>query len=91
MVLKPFDLLENVLIDIEKGIRTGINSDILAEKYELSERHLRRLFRFAFNQPVSGYMRSRKLMARLERGEDFLYFYFLSIMEINNVYRRKCA
>ena len=60
-MLKPFDLLENVLIDIEKGIRTGINSDMLAEKYGLSERHLRRLFRFAFNQPVSGYIRSRKL------------------------------
>jgi AraC family transcriptional regulator len=65
-MLKPFDLLESVLVDIEKGIRTSINSDILAEKYELSERHLRRLFRFAFNQSISGYIRSRKLTASLE-------------------------
>jgi len=65
-MLKPFDLLESVLIDIEKGLKTDINSDILAGKYELSERHLRRLFRFAFNQPISGYIRSRKLTASLD-------------------------
>ena len=63
---QPFDLLENVLLDIEKGISTGINADILARKYKFSERHLRRLFQFAFNQPISGYIRSRTLAASIE-------------------------
>jgi len=62
----PFDLLENVLIDIEKGIGSGINADDLAKKYKLSERHLRRLFRFAFNQAISGYIRSRTLSASID-------------------------
>jgi AraC family transcriptional regulator len=65
-MLRQYDLLENVLIDIEKGIREGINSDILAEKYTLSERHLRKLFKFAFKQPLGGYIRSRRLAASLD-------------------------
>ena len=64
-MLRPYDLLENVLIDIEEGIREGINSDILAEKYSLSEGHLRRLFRFTFKQSLGGYIRSRRLAASL--------------------------
>jgi AraC family transcriptional regulator len=64
-VSRPYDLLENVLIDIEKGIREGINSDSLAAQYALSERHLRRLFTFAFKQSLSDYIRSRKLTASL--------------------------
>ena len=65
-LLRPYDLLENVLIDIEKGIRKGITSDSLAEKYTLSERHLRKLFKFAFKQSLGGYIRSRKLAASLD-------------------------
>jgi AraC family transcriptional regulator len=65
-VLRQYNLLENVLIDIEKGIREGINSDILAEKYTLSERHLRKLFKFAFKQSMGSYIRSRKLAASLD-------------------------
>jgi AraC family transcriptional regulator len=65
-MLRPYDLLENVLIDIEKGIRKGITSDSLAEKYTLSERHLRKLFKFAFKQSLGGYIRSRKLAASLD-------------------------
>jgi AraC family transcriptional regulator len=69
-MFRPFDLLENLLIEVEKGIRKGIrkgiNSDILAKKYNLSERHLARLFRFAFKQPISKYIRSRKLTASLD-------------------------
>jgi AraC family transcriptional regulator len=64
-VLRPYNLLENVLIDIENDIRKSINAGDLAEKYELSERHLRRLFRFAFNQPLCSYIRSRKLAVSL--------------------------
>ena len=65
-MLRPYDLLENVLIDIEKGIRKGINSGLLAEKYTLSERHLRKLFKFAFKQSLGGYIRSRKLAVSLD-------------------------
>jgi len=65
-VLRPYDLLENVLFDIEKDIRDGINLDILAKKYDLSERHLRRLFKFAFKKSLAGYIRSRKLAASLD-------------------------
>ena len=32
-MLRPYDLLENILIDIEKGIGEGINSGFLAKKY----------------------------------------------------------
>jgi AraC family transcriptional regulator len=64
-VLRPYNLLENVLLDIENDIRNCINASDLAEKYEFSERHLRRLFRFAFNQPLCSYIRSRKLAVSL--------------------------
>jgi len=63
---KPYELLEKVLLDIETGIKEGINADILAKKYELSDRHLRRLFKFAFNQSLGEYIRSRKLTASLD-------------------------
>jgi AraC family transcriptional regulator len=65
-MLRQYDLLENVLIDIEKGVKEGIYLNTLAEKYALSERHLRRLFKFAFKQTLAGYIRSRKLAASLE-------------------------
>jgi len=64
-MLRPYDLLENVLIDIEKGLKDSIDSKIIADKYELSEGHLRRLFKFAFKQNISRYIRSRKLSASL--------------------------
>jgi len=59
------DLLENVLIDIEEGIREGINSGFLAEEYSLSEGHLRKLFRLTFKQSLGSYIRSRRLTASL--------------------------
>jgi len=59
-------LIENVLLEINRGIKKGINSDILAQKYALSESHLRRLFKFAFKQSISSYIRSRKLTASLK-------------------------
>jgi AraC family transcriptional regulator len=65
-VIRPYDLLESVLIDIEKGIGKGIDSGILAKKHALSERHLRRVFTFAFKQSLAGYIRSRKLAASLD-------------------------
>jgi len=65
-MLRPYNLLENVLIDIEEGIREGIYSGILAERYALSEGHLRRLFRLTFKQSLGGYIRSRRLTASLD-------------------------
>jgi hypothetical protein len=47
-MLKPYELLENILLDIENGIKSNLNASVLSKKYDLSEGHLRRLFSFAF-------------------------------------------
>jgi len=60
-----FNLLENIMIDIEEGIRKGINVDILAKKYSLSYRHLQRLFKLTFQQSLADYIRSRRLVESL--------------------------
>jgi AraC family transcriptional regulator len=65
-MFKPYDLLENILLDIEKGIKNNINVSVLSKKYDLSEGHLRRLFSFAFKQSISAYIRSRTLAASLD-------------------------
>jgi AraC family transcriptional regulator len=65
-MLKPYDLLENILLDIENGIKNSINTSILSKKYHFSEGHLRRLFRFAFKQSIAAYIRSRTLAASLD-------------------------
>jgi len=62
-MVKPFDLLVNVLSEIEKGLREDINADTLAEKFSLSAIHLRRLFKFAFRTSIGMYIHSRKLAA----------------------------
>ena len=66
IMLRSYNLLENVLIDIEKGIREGVSVITLTEKYAFSEGHLRRLFRAAFKQSLGEYIRSRKLTASLD-------------------------
>ena len=63
--MKPYKLLENVLLDIEDGIKENIDACILSKRYNLSEVHLRRLFNFAFNRTISGYIRSRTLSESL--------------------------
>jgi AraC family transcriptional regulator len=63
---KPDELLDNILIDIEKNIKNDINTDNLSQKYALSGGHLRRLFAFAFKQSIAGYIRSRRLAASLD-------------------------
>jgi AraC family transcriptional regulator len=65
-MLKPYELLENILVDIEKNITNDINTNSLSKKYALSEVHLRRLFAFAFKQSIAGYIRSRRLAASLD-------------------------
>jgi len=64
-MLKPYDLLENILLDIEDEIKNNINASVLSGKYDFSQGHLRRLFSFAFNQPISAYIRSRTLAASI--------------------------
>jgi AraC family transcriptional regulator len=72
-MLRQYNLLDKVLIDIEKGVKEGIYLNNLAEKYALSEGHLRRLFRFTFKQTLGSYIRSRKLSASLDdlQKKDF--------------------
>ncbi len=65
-MLKPFNLLDDVLNEIEKRIFENINENTLAAKYSLSAGYLRRIFMFAFNQPIGTYIRSRKLAASVE-------------------------
>jgi len=68
--MKPYKLLERILFDIEEGIKKNITACVLSKRYNLSEVHLRRLFNFAFNKTISGYIRSRTLAESLN---DLLY------------------
>jgi AraC family transcriptional regulator len=81
-MIRTYDLLENVLIDIKEGIRNGINTDIIARKHALSESHLQKLFRLAFNQSLGFYIRLCKLAASI----DDLLNTDLNIMDIALVY-----
>jgi AraC family transcriptional regulator len=65
-MLKPYDLLERVLLEIENNIRDGVNADLLAGSFSLSSIHLQRLFKFAFNRSIGSYIRSRRLAASLD-------------------------
>jgi AraC family transcriptional regulator len=64
-MLKPYELLENLLLDIEQNLKDGINAESFSHKYAYSERHLRRLFNFAFKQSIADYIRSRRLATSL--------------------------
>lgn len=65
-MLKPYELLDGVLSEIENGLKQGINEGSLADKFALSQIHLRRLFKFAFGQTIGAYIRSRKLAASID-------------------------
>jgi AraC family transcriptional regulator len=65
-MLKPYELLENILLDIENNIKNNISISILSEKYGISYSHLCRLFIFAFKQPIASYIRSRILAASIK-------------------------
>jgi len=62
---RSFNLLNNVLNDIEKCIRSDISYNVIAKKYTLSESHLKRLFKLEYNQPIGFYIRSNKLTASI--------------------------
>ena len=65
-MLEYFELLRNVLIEIEESIGENIDAAALAERFSLSQGHLRRLFSFSFKQSIAGYIRSRRLAASLD-------------------------
>jgi AraC-like DNA-binding protein len=60
------ELLESVLIEIERNLKGYISDFVLADKFSLSKGHLCRLFRLAFGRPLGAYIRSRKLSASIE-------------------------
>jgi AraC family transcriptional regulator len=63
---KPYDFLDGILNEIEKGLKTGINTKTIADKFSMSQTNLRRIFKFAFGQSLGIYIRSRKLTASLD-------------------------
>jgi AraC family transcriptional regulator len=77
-VTNPYDLLEGVLASIEEGLKEEINIEIIAGKFDMSVRHLQRMFKFAFNQTIGLYIRSRKLAASI----DDLFNAGLNILDI---------
>ena len=66
-MIKLYELLENILLDIENGIKDNINTSVLCKKYDISNSYLRSLFSFAFNQSIGAYIRSRRLSASLNK------------------------
>ena len=69
-MIKPYDLLNGVLHDIENELKEGVNENTLAKEYLISNIYLRKLFKFAFGLPIGSYIRSRKLSSSIE---DLLY------------------
>jgi AraC family transcriptional regulator len=62
----PYGLLEGVLAFVEKKLREGINVELTADEFDISSRHLQRLFKLAFNQSLGLYIRSRKAAASID-------------------------
>jgi len=62
----PYKLLEDALIAVEKKLRDEIGVDLIADEFDISSRHLQRLFKLAFNQSFGLYIRSRKLAASVD-------------------------
>ena len=65
-MLRPYDILENILSEIENDIRDGVNIDTLTGKFSISRSHINRIFMAVFNRPVAEYIRSRKLISSLD-------------------------
>jgi len=61
-----YTLLKGVLAEVEKNLKRRITAADLAGVAAVSSVHLQRLFRMAFERPIAGYIRSRKLAASLE-------------------------
>ena len=65
-MIKPYDLLNNVLNEIEDGLKDDIDYNYLADKFFISPSHLRKLFTVAFGQSIGTYIRSRKLAISID-------------------------
>ena len=63
--MDTYNYLQHILLEIEASIKTKLTAASLAKTVALSPVHLQRLFRLAFEQPLAGYIRSRKLAASL--------------------------
>jgi len=62
----PYHLLEGILAAIENKLKDGINVDMIADEFDVSTRHMQRLFKLAFFQSIGLYIRSRKLAASID-------------------------
>jgi AraC family transcriptional regulator len=71
-------LLKSVLMTIEEKLQEGINVELIASEFDLSSRHLQRLFKIICNQSLGLYIRSRKLAASI----DDLFNTDLNILDI---------
>jgi len=60
------NLLKDILDVIEKNLKEDINVGILACEFDISTRHLQRLFKLTFRQTVGLYIRYRKLAASID-------------------------
>lgn len=66
-MLQPYDLMEQLLSDIEDHLTDMVTISDLSNRFYISAVHLQRLFKFAFGIPLAGYIRSRKLAASVEK------------------------
>jgi AraC family transcriptional regulator len=64
-MFKPYNLTEKILLNIENRLQDGIRTDLIADEFNISSRHLERLFKFTYNQSIGSYIRSRKLAASI--------------------------
>jgi len=65
-MLRPYDILDYIISEIENSIRDGVNVDTLVEKFSISRSHIHRIFMAVFNIPAAEYIRSRKLVSSLD-------------------------
>jgi len=61
-----YKLLDRVLFEVEENIKNKITTISLAKTVALASVQFQRLFRLAFETPITSYIRSRKLAASLE-------------------------
>ena len=61
-----YNLLQDVLAAIENRLKDEINVELIADEFDISTRHLHRLFKLAFNLLPGVYIRSRKLAASID-------------------------
>jgi len=64
--MKNIILLKSVLTAIEERLQEDLNVELIAGEFNLSSRHLQRLFKFICNQSLGLYIRSRKLAASID-------------------------